>query len=105
VLRCARNDGVWVTASLLNSHLCRRHTFTLSRLVLPELCFVTLPPVEASGGYECVWAKVLREASIEVRIVDPKRVRGSMLRTSFYPPKLQSIPAHSTVLCVYLMGR
>lgn len=32
--------------------------------------------MEASGGYERDWAKVLREAGIEVRIVDPKRVRN-----------------------------
>jgi transposase len=32
--------------------------------------------VEASGGYERDWAKVLREAGIEVRVVDPKRVRS-----------------------------
>jgi transposase len=32
--------------------------------------------MEASGGYERDWAKVLREAGIEVRIVDPKRVRS-----------------------------
>jgi transposase len=32
--------------------------------------------MEASGGYERVWAKALRRASIEVRIVDPKRVRS-----------------------------
>jgi transposase len=32
--------------------------------------------MEASGGYERGWAKVLREAGIEVRIVDPKRVRS-----------------------------
>jgi transposase len=31
--------------------------------------------MEASGGYERDWAKVLREAGLEVRIVDPKRVR------------------------------
>lgn len=31
--------------------------------------------MEASGGYERSWAKVLRDGSIEVRIVDPKRVR------------------------------
>ena len=31
--------------------------------------------MEASGGYERDWAKVLRQAGIEVRIVDPKRVR------------------------------
>lgn len=35
--------------------------------------------MEASGGYERVWAKVLREASVEVRIVDPKRVRSFAL--------------------------
>jgi transposase len=32
--------------------------------------------MEASGGYERAWAKVLREAGIDVRIVDPKRVRS-----------------------------
>jgi transposase len=31
--------------------------------------------MEASGGYEREWAKALRAAKIEVRIVDPKRVR------------------------------
>src|ERR1700682_4871685 len=32
--------------------------------------------MEASGGYERDWAKVLRHAGIAVRIVDPKRVRS-----------------------------
>ncbi len=32
--------------------------------------------MEASGGYERDWAKVLRKGGIEVRIVDPKRVRS-----------------------------
>src|ERR1700738_1905583 len=32
--------------------------------------------MEASGGYERDWAKALRAAKIEVRIVDPKRVRS-----------------------------
>lgn len=31
--------------------------------------------MEASGGYERVWATALREAGLAVRIVDPKRVR------------------------------
>jgi transposase len=31
--------------------------------------------MEASGGYEGRWAKLLRAAGIEVHIVDPKRVR------------------------------
>jgi transposase len=31
--------------------------------------------MEASGGYEACWAKLLRGQGIEVRIVDPKRVR------------------------------
>jgi transposase len=35
--------------------------------------------MEASGGYEQDWAKVLRQADIEVRIVDPKRVRSFAL--------------------------
>ena len=32
--------------------------------------------MEASGGYEREWAKTLRAAKVEVRIVDPKRVRS-----------------------------
>jgi transposase len=32
--------------------------------------------MEASGGYERDWAKALRLAGLEVRIVDPKRVRS-----------------------------
>src|SRR5450432_4843006 len=32
--------------------------------------------MEAIGGYEREWAKALRDARIEVRIVDPKRVRS-----------------------------
>jgi transposase len=32
--------------------------------------------MEASGGYERDWAKALREAHIEVRVFDPKRVRN-----------------------------
>src|SRR6195256_5214011 len=36
---------------------------------------VGLAVMEASGGYERVWAEALRAAAIAVRIVDPKRVR------------------------------
>lgn len=36
---------------------------------------VTKAAMEASGGYEREWAKALREKGVEVRIVDPKRVR------------------------------
>jgi transposase len=35
--------------------------------------------MEASGGYERGWARMLRQAGIEVRIVDPKRVRSFAL--------------------------
>jgi transposase len=35
--------------------------------------------MEASGGYERDWARVLRRAGIEVRIVDPKRARSFAL--------------------------
>jgi transposase len=35
--------------------------------------------MEASGGYERDWARVLRNAGTEVRIVDPKRVRSFAL--------------------------
>jgi len=37
---------------------------------------VSKAAMEASGGYERDWAKALRDAGIEVRIVDPKRVRS-----------------------------
>jgi transposase len=37
---------------------------------------VTKVVMEASGGYEREWAKVTRAAKIDVRIVDPKRVRS-----------------------------
>ena len=40
---------------------------------------VTKAVMEASGGYERDWAKALRQAGIEVRIVDPKRVRNFAL--------------------------
>ena len=35
--------------------------------------------MEASGGYEREWRKALHDAGIEVRIVDPKRVRSFAL--------------------------
>jgi transposase len=35
--------------------------------------------MEASGGYEREWRRVLHDAGIEVRIVDPKRVRSFAL--------------------------
>src|ERR1700692_4018895 len=37
---------------------------------------VTKTVMEATGGYEREGAKALRDARIEVRIVDPKRVRS-----------------------------
>jgi transposase len=40
---------------------------------------VTKAVMEASGGYERDWARVLRQAGFEVRIVDPKRVRSFAL--------------------------
>lgn len=40
---------------------------------------VTKAAMEASGGYERDWAKVLRQTGIEVRIVDPRRVRSFAL--------------------------
>jgi hypothetical protein len=35
--------------------------------------------MEASGGYEREWRNVLHNAGIEVRIVDPRRVRSFAL--------------------------
>ncbi|WP_291699545.1 IS110 family transposase [Bradyrhizobium sp.] len=40
---------------------------------------MTKAVMEASGGYERDWAKAMRQADIEVRIVDPKRVRNFAL--------------------------
>jgi transposase len=40
---------------------------------------VTKAVMEASGGYERDWGKALRPAGIEVRIVDPRRVRSFAL--------------------------
>jgi transposase len=40
---------------------------------------VTKAVMEASGGYERRWAWALRNAEVEVRIVDPKRVRNFAL--------------------------
>lgn len=40
---------------------------------------VTKVVMEASGGYERDWAKVLRQAGIEVWIVDPRRIRNFAL--------------------------
>ena len=37
---------------------------------------VTAAVMEASGGYEREWARAMREKAVEVRIVDPKRVRN-----------------------------
>ena len=40
--------------------------------------------MEASGGYERVWVRALRQADIEVRIVDPGRVaKATVLRAWF----------------------
>jgi transposase len=40
---------------------------------------VTQAVMEASGGYERAWARALRGADVEVRVVDPKRVRNFAL--------------------------
>src|SRR3954452_7053617 len=37
---------------------------------------VTAAVMEASGGYEREWARAMRQNAVEVRIVDPKRVRN-----------------------------
>jgi transposase len=47
--------------------------------------------MEASGGYERGWAWMLREAGIEVRIVDPKRVRTSRCRPAGWPRTMRSM--------------
>jgi transposase len=47
--------------------------------------------MEASGGYEREWAKALRGAKIEVRIVDPKRVRDFARRPDGWPRTIRSM--------------
>ena len=61
--------------------------------------------MEASGGYERDWAKALREGGIEVRIVDPKRVRNFARSAGRLAKKIRSTrtrspgsPRHSTKL-------
>jgi transposase len=62
--------------------LSQRQTFPSTaegrRALIRWLCKhkVGKAAMEASGGYEQDWAKALREARIEGRIVDPKRVRS-----------------------------
>jgi transposase len=55
-------------------------------------CKVGKAVMEASGGYERDWAYALRKAGIEVRIVDPKRVR-SFARSAGRLAKNDSIDA------------
>ncbi|GAA0003137.1 hypothetical protein BRDID11002_31380 [Bradyrhizobium diazoefficiens] len=47
--------------------------------------------MEASGGYERVWAKVLREAGIEVRIVDPSGSAVLRCRPDGWPRTMRSM--------------
>lgn len=54
---------------------------------------VELAVMEASGGYEGVWAETLRGAGIEVSIVEPKRIR-SFARASGELAKTDAIDAH-----------
>src|SRR3954449_2683702 len=47
LLRCARNDGVFGWQRHASIRIPdRRHTFAVSRLVLPELCFIASPSNE-----------------------------------------------------------
>jgi len=48
--------------------------------------------MEASGGYEREWAKALRDAGIEVRIVDPKAFAASLDRPGGSPRMTRSMP-------------
>jgi len=46
--------------------------------------------MEASGGYERAWARVLREAGIEVRIVDPSGSAASRSQQDGWPRTTRS---------------
>ena len=65
--------------------LSQRHTFPNTAqghrkmIALLHKHKVSKAVMEASGGYERDWARVLRLGGIEVRIVDPKRVRNFAL--------------------------
>ena len=60
--------------------LSQRHTFPNTAqghrkmIALLHKHKVSKAVMEASGGYERDWARVLRLGGIEVRIVDPKRL-------------------------------
>jgi hypothetical protein len=47
--------------------------------------------MEASGGYEREWAKALRATKIEVRIVDPKRVRSIAMPRMLFAPSSREV--------------
>jgi len=52
LLRCARNDGVLGDDVTLKTNISnRRHTFSPSRLISPELCFIS-PPSQSGGRRE-----------------------------------------------------
>ncbi|MDH6256938.1 hypothetical protein M2427_000825 [Bradyrhizobium sp. BR13661] len=52
MLRCARNDGVLGDDVTLKTNISnRRHTFSPSRLISPELCFIS-PPSQSGGRRE-----------------------------------------------------
>jgi transposase len=62
--------------------------------------------MEASGGYERDWARALRQAGIEVRIVDPKRVRGFALSAGRLAKndKIEAVSLDSTIVKVHPDG-
>ena len=68
-----------IDAAILSAAACRSFATTAAdRKQLSKWLHehgVQRAVMEASGGYERSWAKVLRDGGIEVRIVDPKRVR------------------------------
>ena len=65
-----------VTAADVPEHRSKGHRKLVAWLRKHE---VSKAVMEASGGYERDWARVLHDAGIEVRIVDPKRVRNFAL--------------------------
>ena len=73
-------SGCLHSLALVEAHVCKHGGRSA-----PELASwlrrhkVGKAVMEASGGYEQEWAKALRDAKIEVRIVDPKA--SSQLRS------------------------
>ena len=75
--RCCQGQGGRLhSLAIVVAHVCKHGGRPARTGCLVRRKKVGKAVMEASGGYERDWAKALRKAGIEVRIVDPKQVRS-----------------------------